>query len=72
MFWSLKNHCRAAANINIFWRYMAQAVLEMNDPNNLLRLLQTYVSADITIGDIEKWTKMNVRFTCPSTFPRQG
>ncbi len=48
------------------------AVLEMNTPSNLLRLLQTYVSADITIGDIEKWKEMKVRFTYPLTSRRQG
>ena len=67
-----KKSLQGSSQYQYFLAVYGQAVLEMNDPNNLLRLLQTYVSADITIGDIEKWTKMNVRFTCPSTFPRQG
>lgn len=47
------------------------AVREMDDAENLLRLMQTYVSADITIGDVKKWKEMNVRFACPSSFPLQ-
>jgi hypothetical protein len=55
-----------------FLAQYTQAVREMEDQKNLLRLLQTYVSAQITRGDVETWTKMNVRFTDPSTSPRQG
>ncbi len=68
----IKKSLQDSNQYRIFLAAYGQAVLEMNAPNNLLRLLQTYVSADITIGDIEKWIKMNVRFTCPSTSPRQG
>lgn len=67
-----KKSLQGSHHYQYFLATYGQAVLEMNDPNNLLRLLQTYLSADITIGDIEKWTKMNIRFTYPSTSPRQG
>ncbi len=68
----IKKSLQGSNQYQNFLAVYGQAVLEMNEPNNLLHLLQTYVSADITLGDIEKWTKMNVRFICPSTFPRQG
>jgi hypothetical protein len=58
-----------------YQHFLAQytlAVREMEDQTNLLRLLQTYVSAQITSGDVETWKKMNVRFTDPSIYPRQG
>ncbi len=67
-----KKSLQGSNQYQYFLAVYRRAVLEMNDPNNLLRLLWTYESADITIGDIEKWTKMNVRFTYPSTSPRQG
>jgi hypothetical protein len=54
-----------------FLAIYAEAVREMDNPNNLIRLLQTYVSTNITAGDVEKWTKMNVRFTYPSNYPLQ-
>jgi hypothetical protein len=55
-----------------FLAQYTQAVREMEDQKNLLRLLQTYVSAQITSGDVETWKKMNVHFTDPSIYPRQG
>ncbi|MGB3226284.1 MAG: ABC transporter substrate-binding (seleno)protein SaoB [Desulforhopalus sp.] len=54
-----------------FLEIYAEAVREMDNPHNLLRLLQNYVSVNITVGDVEKWKKMNVRFTYPFKYPRQ-
>lgn len=54
-----------------FTKIYAEAVREMDNPHNLLKLLQNYVSVNITVGDVDKWTKMNVRFTYPFKFPLQ-
>ena len=54
----------------IFIEQYGQAVQEMDDPHNLLRLLQTYESPNISMGDVLKWQKMNVHFTNPLHSPR--
>lgn len=55
-----------------FMERYADAVREIADSKRLLYILQTYASAQITMGDIKTWTKMNVHYTCPLTSPRQG
>lgn len=62
-------------NTDGFRRFLAdyeKAVLEMDDAENLLRLMQTYVSANTTRGDVVQWKKMNVRFICPFSYLPQG
>lgn|GEM_PF-687840 len=66
-----KKALQGSSRLLNFLSAYGQAVREMDDADNLLRLLRSYVSADITIGDVEKWKKMKVRFTCPFNSPRQ-
>lgn len=54
----------------LFLENYGQAVKEMDNPHNLLRLLQVYESPNISMGDVLKWQKMNVRFTNPLQSPR--
>lgn len=49
----------------LFLEKYGQAVEEMDDPHNLLRLLRTYESPNISMGDVLKWQKMNVHFINP-------
>ncbi len=63
---SLKN----SQQFSLFLDKYGQAVEEMDDPRNLLRLLQTYESPNISMGDVLKWQKMNVHFTNPLHAPR--
>lgn len=67
-----KKSLRSSSSFQQFLASYAGAVREMDDEGSLLRLMQTYVSADITIGDVRKWKEMNVRFACPFSFPPQG
>ena len=56
-------------------RFMAsydQAVHETQNLDVLLHLLKTYVNADIIMGDVETWQKMNVRFASPLSNHRPG
>lgn len=53
-----------------FLEKYGQAVKEMDDPDNLLRLLQAYESPNISMGDALKWQIMNVHFTNPLHSPR--
>lgn len=62
---SLQNH----RQYTIFLEKYGQAVEEMDDPRKLLRLLRTYESPNISMGDILKWQKMNVHFTNPLHSP---
>jgi len=50
----------------LFLRKYQDAVQEMAEPATLLRLLQTYASEHISIGDVNAWQQMNVRFVSPS------
>lgn len=52
-------------------RYVT-AVRDMQGRGGLLHLLKKYVSADATMGDVDIWQKMNVRFTHPLNNHRQG
>lgn len=55
-----------------FMARYAQAVREVQNRDILLNLLKTYVSDDITVGDVETWKKMNVHFTHPLNSRRRG
>lgn len=56
-------------------RFMArydQAVRETQNRDVLLHLLKTCINTDMTMGDVETWQKMNVRFASPSSNHRPG
>ena len=56
-------------------RFMAcydRAVRETQNRDVLLHLLKTYINADMTMGDVETWQKMNVRFASPLSNHRPG
>lgn len=67
-----KKSLRGTERYRRFMEIYGRTVREMDDAAKLLKLLQTYVSANITMGDLEKWKRMNVRFTDPIDFQRQG
>ena len=50
----------------LFLREYQDAVQEMAEPAKLLRLLQNYASENISIGDVNVWKRMQVRFVSPS------
>ncbi|MFH0784134.1 MAG: ABC transporter substrate-binding (seleno)protein SaoB [Pseudomonadota bacterium] len=56
----------------LFLEKYGQAVEEMDDPHNLLRLLRTYESPNISMGDVLKWQKMNVHFINPLHSPHRN
>lgn len=49
-----------------FLAQYSDAVQEMADTDKLIRLLQTYASEHISIGDVNVWKRMQVRFVSPS------
>jgi hypothetical protein len=63
---------RDSDQYNLFLDKYGEAVEEMDLPANLLRLLQTYESPNISMGDVLKWQKMNVHFTNPLHSPRHA
>jgi len=63
-----KKSLQKSSRFHQFLTDYEKAVREMENARNLLWLMQTYISADITIGDVKKWKKMNVRFAYPSSF----
>lgn len=63
-----KKSLQKSSRFHQFLAGYEKAVREMENASNLLWLMQTYISADITIGDVKKWKKMNVRFAYPSSF----
>ncbi len=67
----IKKSLRGADQYRRFMEIYGRTVRQMDDAARLLRLLQTYVSANITMGDVEKWKRMNVQFTDPQNFHRQ-
>jgi hypothetical protein len=68
----VKKKLRDKKHYHQFMACYAQAVREAQNRDALLNLLKTYVSDDITIGDVETWQKMNVYFTPPLSSRRQG
>lgn len=67
-----KKSLRDSSDFHRFLTRYNSAVREMDNVENLLRLMKSYVSENITIGDVTQWKKMNVRFICPSSFPPRG
>ncbi len=65
-----KKSLQNSRRYSLFIEKYGEAVEEMDDPHNLLRLLQTYESPNISMGDVLKWQKMNVHFTNPLHSPR--
>jgi hypothetical protein len=60
-----KKSLQHKAQFTLFIEKYGQAVEEMNSPLNLLRLLRTYESPNISAGDVLKWQKMNIHFINP-------
>ena len=67
-----RKNVRDSEQYNLFLNKYGEAVEEMEQPANLLRLLQTYESPSISMGDVLKWQKMNVHFTNPLHSPRHA
>lgn len=65
-----RKNVRDSEQYTLFLSKYGEAVEEMEQPANLLRLLQTYESPNISMGDVLKWQKMNVHFTNPLHSPR--
>lgn len=66
-----KNFCNQPAFIEFMDSYN-QIVDQLKTRQNLADLLRTYISKDVTQGDIDLWEKMNVHFTHPLNNHRQG
>jgi len=62
----VKKAVKADQQYRLFLREYEDAVREMAEPEKLLRLLQTYASVHISIGDVNVWNRMKVRFVSPS------
>lgn len=67
----VKKALRTNSDFHRFLTAYETAVNEMADTDSLFTLLQRYVSVNITQGDVIQWKRMNVRFTCPSSFLQQ-
>jgi hypothetical protein len=67
-----KKSLQKSRQYSLFLEKYGQAVEEMDDPGNLLKMLQAYESPNISMGDVLKWQKMNVHFTNPLHSPRHA
>ncbi len=62
----VKKTIKTDRQYRLFLQNYQDAVQEMAEPARLLDLLQTYAPGHISIGDVNKWKQMNVRFVSPS------
>lgn len=68
----IKKSLQENKGYHLFMDRYARAVDRMQRREDLLHLLKTYVSEDMTIGEVDTWEKMNIRFMYPLNSRQQG